>query len=240
MQIHLQYSQWGRSLAQRLQAAVRCWYFKGDWLPADGRMPEFCPETWEYFSAMQYDEYTFYGHLGRLREDQPFFTSHRRGYSYFDDYQAGKKGYFAFDRATLWRVDSILPDTPLVFVLKKFNLKTMEDYKAGNTISVTGSGNIVTAGSGNQIHIGHMNVGGNLDYLKVQLAGLKVPLEDIEEIAAIVQQERPGADGALPPKAQSWLNKMVHKAATGIWEVVAHTAGHLLAGYIKGYYHLPG
>lgn len=240
MQNSFQYLPLNPAAAQRPPGATRCWYFQEGWLPGDGRIPVLCLQTDEYFIATNYDEYTIYGHLGRLREEHPYFTGHRRGLTYFDDYSERKRGYFAFDQAALWRVDSIMPGMPMMFVLKKVNLKTMEDYKTANTVSVTGTGNVVAAGTGNQIHIGSMNVGGNLDQLKEKLAELKVPQEDIEEVAAIVQQEKPDGNGELPPKAQSWLKKTVDQVTKGASEVVIHTVAHLLAGVIKAYYHLPG
>jgi hypothetical protein len=227
-------------MRERPSKAAPCWYFQEHFFTPPGRVPPLSPLPDEYFFVVRHDEYTLHGHLGRLDRLELFFTDKQRGITYFDDYQAGKKGYFAFDQAAVWRLESVLPVSPLVFVLKKINLTTMEDYKPGHTISVTGTGNVVAAGTGNQINIGQMNVQGNLGHLKAQLAQAKVPAEDIEEIAVIVQQEKPAKDGELPPKTQSWLNKMVGKAATGGWEIMAHTAGHLLALFIKSYYGLPG
>jgi hypothetical protein len=226
--------------AQPPEGAHPCWYFSEISLPRGGAMPVLSVETSEYFRLVKFDELAFHGHLGRLREGETYFTKTRRGLSYFDDFQSGKKGYFAFDQAAIWRLESILPGSPLVFILKKFNLMTMEDYKQGNSVSITGDGNVVAAGTGNTVHVGLINVKGNLGHLREQLAKARVPSEDISEIVQIVQQEKPGADGQLPPKTQSWLNKMVGKAASGTWEIIAHTAGHLLAGFIKSYYGLPG
>jgi hypothetical protein len=222
------------------EGAQRCWYIPEICLPAGGSMPVLSLETSEYFRVAKYEEYTLQGYLGRLREGEPYFTGQRRGLSYFNDYEDRKKGYFAFDQAALWRLESILPDSPLVFVLKKVKLSTMEDYKQGHSVSITGHGNVVAAGTGNKIHVGQITIAGNLEHLKGSLAHAKVPAEDIEEITTIVQQEKPGTNGELPTKTQGWMNKMVGKAVSGAWEIAVHTAGHLLAGYIKAYYGLPG
>jgi hypothetical protein len=126
------------------------------------------------------------------------------------------------------------------FVLKKINLATMtEDKKDSNvTISVTGQHNIVTAGNQNRVEV-HMQWKGNIEKLKTALAEKKVPAADIEEITAIVQEDKPDPAGNLPVKAETWMNKMLKKALDGGWEITAHTAGHLLAGFIKSYYGLP-
>ncbi len=220
--------------------AHRCWYFSADWLPKNGSMPVLSLETDEYFRLTKFDEYTLHGNLGRLRQGDAYFLHQPHGLTYFSDFRSGKRGYFSFDQAALWRLESILPASPLVFVLKKVNLCTMEDYKQGHSVSITGDGNVVAAGAGNTIHVGQINIKGNIDYLQEQLATARVPPDDVAEIVGIVQQERPGADGELPPKTQSWLNKMVGKAASGTWDIITHTAGHLLAGFIKSYYGLPG
>jgi len=199
-------------------------------------------ETDEYFRVISHYDGIVEGYLGRTNDEDLFFGNHRRGLAYFNDYQDRKDVYFTFDGIELYRLNSILPGSPMRFVLKKINLATMEEYNSGNNynLSVTGQNNVVTAGSNNQVEVSLLQWKGDVGKLKAALADKHVPTEDIEEITAIVQQEKPNENGILPTKAESWINRMIKKALDGGWDITAHTAGHLLAGFIKSYYGLPG
>ena len=115
----------------------------------------------------------------------------------------------------------------------------MEDNsKAPNVFNIQGHGNVVTTGTNNSIQVGSVNVKGDMEKFKAALAEKMVPATDIVEITEIIQQEQPDASGKLPVKVETWMDKMVKKAANGLWHVTAHTAGALLAEIIKSYYGL--
>lgn len=198
-------------------------------------------ETWEYFRIVECRDGEVLGYLGRFNEKAPFFNDieENRSLTYFIDYRAGKRLYFTFDGVGLFRVEMILPGGPLLLVLKKIDPKNMEEKKddrAAYHINVTGHQNIVTAGQGNVVEVGKMQWKGNIGKLRENLESIKVPAEDIAEIVAIAEEARPDTADRFPEKAESWLAKMYKKAKEGLWEVSLHTAGHLLAGYIHGFY----
>ncbi len=58
------------------------------------------------------------GFLGRLDRKERFFSRMENGFSYFDDYQSGKKLYFSFDKSIIYEVVEIHPEDRLRFVLE--------------------------------------------------------------------------------------------------------------------------
>lgn len=221
--------------------AAPCWYISEADLNSHNWSWSVQQTPSEYFYITRHDNGIVEGHLGRLGESTVFFCERSYRLNYFIDYYAHKKVHFTFDGIELFKVESILPGTPILFVLKKINPNTMANKEDKNSIYVTvhGQGNVVTTGDHNKVQVGNMNWKGDLGRLTAEFARQRVPAEDIEEIARIVQQEQPDESGTLPAKADSWIKKMLHKSVDGVWHVGVHAAGALLAEYIKAYYGLP-
>lgn len=90
----------------------------------------------EYYTTNNYffitnrpDSFTIEGWLGRTNEQQPYFEKAISSYSFFQDYESRRTACFTFDKTTLYKVVSILPEKPLKFILKQVqdlsNLKSM-------------------------------------------------------------------------------------------------------------------
>ena len=103
-----------------------CWYITD--LQAHSTNWTYCVqlETDEYFRVISHYDGIVEGYLGRTNDEDLFFRNHRRGLAYFNDYQDRKSVYFTFDGIEHYRLNSILPGSPMRFVLKKINLATME------------------------------------------------------------------------------------------------------------------
>lgn len=73
----------------------------------------------EYFLAAVHTDSRLEGGLGRYDHPNPFFTRMENGLTYFDDYHAGKKLYFTFDKINLFEVIEVHPESYLRFVLER-------------------------------------------------------------------------------------------------------------------------
>lgn len=80
----------------------------------------------EYYTTTDYflitnrpDPLTIEGWLGRTDHEQVFFDRSLSNYTFFRDYQQRRTVCFTFDKTTLYKVISILPEKPLKFILKQ-------------------------------------------------------------------------------------------------------------------------
>jgi hypothetical protein len=104
------------------------------------------------------------------------------------------------------------------------------------TIIHAGDGNTITTGSQNNITISNQILNGNLNALKHELAKQHVSNKDIEEIAAIVQEERPDETNKFGTKTNNWIQKILHKSLDGTWQVGIATACGVLNELLKGFF----
>jgi hypothetical protein len=222
--------------------AIPCWYFEE--LQKNVISPDRILQmnTDEYFmiTDRNISQGILVGYLGRVGAGTPFFQDRRRGLSYFNDYYDGKAGYFTFDGKTVYQLDQIQPGKPLLFILKQRDMEENNSAKQVHHTTIQGNNNIVTSGSNNSARVEQHGWTGNTEKFKEELTRHRVPAEDIQEIAEIVQHEQPDPASGIPTKATNWINKMLGKALSGAWEITTHTAGALLAEIIKSYYGLRG
>ena len=107
----------------------------------------------------------------------------------------------------------------------------------GNKIEVrniTGTGIILNTGKEANIHA-TININkSNLDVLKRQLFKYGIEDEDIEELAEIVQTEKPNSESnTLGEKSNGWILKIVGKALSGVGKIATGISSNILATLIK-------
>lgn len=179
------------------------------------------------------------GHLGRIDRSDPFFNEYESNLTYFIDYKERKNIYFSFDKIELYQVIEILPYRPLLFTLKKVNLKAMQEktpLSSGNITINAGHGNTITTGNYNSVTSNYSVSKGNVADLQNALRKCNVTEEDISEISKIVQEETPDSNGKFGSKTNTWLTKMMQKSIDGSWEIGIATAGGLLVEILKGFF----
>lgn len=72
-----------------------------------------------FFITGRPDAQTIEGWLGRADHHQLYFEQTFSNYTFFQDYEARKSVCFIFDKTTLFRVVSIIPEKPLKFILRQ-------------------------------------------------------------------------------------------------------------------------
>jgi hypothetical protein len=100
-----------------------------------------------------------------------------------------------------------------------------------------GDRNVITTGDNNTVTISYQVFKGDIESLKQALSSNHVSKDDVNEIARIVQEEKPEA-GKFGERTKAWIGKMIQKSLDGLWHVGIHTAGALLAEIIKSYHGL--
>jgi hypothetical protein len=204
---------------------------------------QFCQyfDTSDYFKiTKQINIYCIEGFLGRKDRSEPFFETFDSALTYFIDYKKRQDIFFTFDKTILYQVTSIFPERPFRFILKQSNKQIMQEESTDKLIHQTiinaGDGNTITTGNQNNIKINSQILKGNLDALKQELAKQHVSNSDIEEIAAIVQEERPNETNKLGTKTNNWIQKMLQKSLDGSWQIGVATAGGLLTELLKSFF----
>lgn len=71
-----------------------------------------------FFITNRPDSFTIEGWLGRTDEQNLYFDRAYPNYTFFKDYEDRKTVCFTFDKTTLYKVATILPEKPLRFILK--------------------------------------------------------------------------------------------------------------------------
>lgn len=121
-------------------------------------------------------------------------------------------------------------------VKEKLNEKIEKIYHQ-TIINTSGFGNTITAGEGNSITSNINITQGSLHDLKRELEKNSVPVENIEELIQIVQEEEPNRETKkFGAKANNWIQKMVSKTLDGTWQIGTGAAGGLLVELIKAFY----
>ncbi len=104
-------------------------------------------------------------------------------------------------------------------------------------INTSGFGNTITTGEGNLVTSNIKITQGNVADMKRELEKNNVPVENIDEIIQIVQDEEPNRETKkFGEKANIWIQKMVSKTLDGTWQIETGAAGGLLVEIIKAYY----
>jgi len=81
---------------------------------------------------------------------------------------------------------------------------------------------------------------GDISSLRSALGSSGIDEADLHEVEdALADEPRIASDGSFGPKVQSWIGKMIGKAASGAWKIGVDAAGSLLAGALRAYYGLP-
>ena len=104
-------------------------------------------------------------------------------------------------------------------------------------LNIYGDSNVVAAGE-NVTQRSRTVQKNDIESLATLLRTLDVDQDDIYEIASALQQDPIGSDGSFGPKVNSWLGKMINKAASGTINVSAEAAATALTGALNGYYGL--
>jgi hypothetical protein len=106
-------------------------------------------------------------------------------------------------------------------------------------INTSGYGNTITAGK-NNIVTSNINITqGCISDLKRELEKNDVPIENINEIIQIVQEEEPNRETRkFGNNVNTWIQKMISKTLEGTWQIGTGVAGGLLVELIKAYYKL--
>lgn len=125
----------------------------------------------------------------------------------------------------------LYPQSPTI----KNEITVMRDnIQIGN---ITGDGNIVNTGSEANIHATIHVSKGNLDALKRQLAKYGIEDNDIEELAEIVQTEKPNSiNNTLGEKSNNWILKIASKALSSVGKITTGISSNILANVIRQYY----
>ena len=122
-------------------------------------------------------------------------------------------------------------------VVKENVNEKLEHIYHQTIINTSGYGNTITAGEGNTVKSKINITQGNVEELKQELLKHNVPVENVNEIIEIVQEEQPDRDkNKFGQKANSWIQKMVSKTLDGTWQIGTGAAGGLLVELIKHYY----
>ncbi len=75
-----------------------------------------------YFKlTQQLDNNFLQGYLGHSSYNGAFHEDINKNYTYFDEYEKRLPVYFSFDRVTLYRLITIYPTKPLIFMLKRID-----------------------------------------------------------------------------------------------------------------------
>jgi len=77
----------------------------------------------------------------------------------------------------------------------------------------------------------------DLASLRAALEAIEVPSEDVDEITAVVSQERPSEAG-LGERAAAWVGRMVARALTGAWAVGKCVSSDVFSDILCRYYGL--
>lgn len=104
------------------------------------------------------------------------------------------------------------------------------------TATIIGDNNVILSGNQNKQKIAISNSKGNLQELETALKNSKMPLEDIEEIKAIVVQDDISNKKTFSPVVKSWMKKMAAKSLDGVWKIGISVAGKVMEDAIKNYY----
>ncbi|MFD2871914.1 hypothetical protein ACFS5N_05510 [Mucilaginibacter ximonensis] len=107
---------------------VDCWFVSEDEVRNAAKGIPFNPGylVYAYFKRMnRLDDNTIEGWIGRIdRINENFHCAIDNTYTYFNDYRANKKVYVTLDKTVFYEISEIFPLRPLLFLLKKVDLKT--------------------------------------------------------------------------------------------------------------------
>ena len=115
--------------------------------------------------------------------------------------------------------------------------RTVEPEVARNLfhINIYGDRNIVA--SGEQVSQKVKTVQeGDIDSLLEVLREFNIDDDDLSELKNVVSVEPSAPGGSYGPKVQSWLGRMISKAATRTWNIGLETAPKLLTDALNSYY----
>lgn len=113
-------------------------------------------------------------------------------------------------------------------------------HQMNTIINNSGDGNVINTGNNNQIENKVTLYKGDIERLKTELQRQGIDEADIQEIQAIVEDEKPNEeDGRLGVKANGWVSKIINKSLNGIGKVATGVSANLLATLIKDYYGMP-
>ncbi|NTV47142.1 MAG: hypothetical protein HGB11_11615 [Chlorobiales bacterium] len=102
---------------------------------------------------------------------------------------------------------------------------------------IYGNNNVVQSGDGNKQKVTYTITQNNIDELKKALKSAGVAETDVEELAYIVQEEKPDSEKKeFGPRAKEWVKKMTGKAVDGTWQVSIAAAGQIVANALAKYY----
>ena len=80
----------------------------------------------------------------------------------------------------------------------------------------------------------------DFDSLREFLSSLKVGEDNIQELREAIQEdEKNPKEATFGKRVQTWLGKMISKAADGSWEIATHVAANLLTVALMQYYGFP-
>jgi hypothetical protein len=120
------------------------------------------------------------------------------------------------------------------------NFSELDDHttfgKSSTIINNTGDGAIINTGHSNTIKSSFIKW--DRDNLRQELLKAKVTELDIDELFEVIDQEPPATKGNYSSKVNSWIIKMLNKAADGTWQIGVGAAGGFLATILANYYGL--
>lgn len=98
-------------------------------------------------------------------------------------------------------------------------------------------GSLVTDNK-NSYSMVNLNLKGNLQGLKKELAELGISESDILSLEKAIYEDEKIENGQVGKKTTSWLSKMLSKAAKGVFKITVATATEVLPKLISGYFGL--
>jgi hypothetical protein len=133
----------------------------------------------------------------------------------------------------------MMPGDPMLVVLKIVNSEIMDTLYAANTVHTNnihkGGNSVVTVGSNNTVNVNY-HIKGNLERFKEELARNQIPAADIEELAILVQQEKPDPSGNLPARVMAFINRVANLAKEGAGKVAVDLMVAIFVEVAKRYY----
>lgn len=140
------------------------------------------------------------------------------------------------------QVKNKLLDFVLALQENKINIEQLNDRNdqrdvARNlfNINIYGDRNIVASGE-HLIQQVEPIQKGDIESLLERLRGIEVEDDDLSELEDAVRSEPEVASGQYGPMVQSWLGKMISKAATNTWKVGVDMASKTLTRAINDFY----
>ncbi len=168
------------------------------------------------------------------------------------NYVGGNTVIFAqrvFNRSQIIQIVTVVKSRLLEFLLELNseigdieNVEELTDAKVKdivhNTINFYGDNTNFQQGNSNvqTITVSNIEIGA-FDGLKKELSEISMPIEDINELEVIIDNDDPSHDKKeFGVKVKAWISKMLLKAMDGSWSVGLAAAGKVLADGISKYY----